>query len=99
MSRSFNFKACKLHCHLQNGKCVDIVYGADVPSVARKVEKHLSMKQYGDDDKAGRYYFEFDEMVADERAEYERQKAIDDVSNMQKNLNLKNYKIKLKGGI
>lgn len=77
---------------------MDIVYGADVPSVARKVEKHLSMKQYGDD-KAGRYYFEFDEMVADERAEYERQKAIDDVSNMQKNLNLKNYKIKLKGGI
>lgn len=82
MSRSFTFKACKLHCHLQNGKCVDIVYGADVPSVAKKVEKHLSMTHYGDDDKAGiRYYFEFDEMVPDERAEYERQKAIDDVTN------------------
>lgn len=70
---------------MQKGKCVDVVYGADIPSVARKVEKHLSMKQYGDDDKAGtRYYFEFDEMVPDEKAEYERQKAIDDVSSIIK---------------
>ena len=59
---------------------MDIVYGADVPSVARKVERHLSMKAFGDSDKTGRYYFEFDEMVSDERAEYERLKAIEDVS-------------------
>jgi hypothetical protein len=59
---------------------VDIVYGSDIPAVARKVEKHLSMKQFGDDDKTGRYFFEFDEMVPDEREEYERQKAIEHVS-------------------
>jgi hypothetical protein len=59
---------------------VDVVYGADIPSVARKVERHLSMKVFGENDKTGRYYFEFDEMVPDERAEYERIKAIEDVS-------------------
>lgn len=61
---------------------MDIVYGADVPSVARKVEKHLSIKaELSDDDKAEyRYFYEFDEMVRSEREEFERQKAIDDVS-------------------
>lgn len=58
---------------------MDIVYGADIPSVARKVEKHLSMKEFGDNDKTGRYYFNFDEMVPDETDEYERLKAIEDV--------------------
>lgn len=59
---------------------MDIVYGANVPSVAKKIEKHLSMKEFGDNDKTGRYFFEFHEMVPDEKAEYERIKAIEDVS-------------------
>jgi hypothetical protein len=62
---------------------VDIVYGSDIPSVARKVEKHLSMKQFGDDDKTGRYFFEFDEMVSEEREEFEKQLAIKQVSYFQ----------------
>lgn len=69
---------------------MDIVYGADVPSVGRKVEKHLSMKVFGDNDKTGRYYFDFDEMVPDERAEYERLKAIEDVSSFYLLTSMKN---------
>lgn len=62
---------------------MDIVYGADVPSVTKKVHKHLAIyppPSIDDDDKADRYYFEFDEMVPDEREEFETRKAITDVS-------------------
>ena len=59
---------------------MDVVYGANIPSVARKVEKHLSMKNIGESDKTGRYYYEFDELLPEEREKYEKLKAIEDVN-------------------
>lgn len=64
---------------------MDIVYGSNIPLVTKKVKKHLSIKRHDvvvDDgnDKAGRYYFEFDEMLREEREEFEKQKAIKEVS-------------------
>lgn len=78
-SRFINFKAVNAAL-FQNGKCVDIVYTANMPEIARKVEKHLLMEEYGDNEKAGRYYFEFDELLPEEQAEQDRKNAVEAVS-------------------